>query len=778
MRNLMTCALALVVAAAASGEAQYALSVEEGRLVVSVDSGEETLDDEAALAALRANTVTNFVKTGEGMLTVSADIVAYTGAITISNGTYAVVTEMSAGATNETTGVLSVEDGATFQIHKTAPASINLFRRPVRFCGEGVDKKGALYNATSTSLQKGCFGRNLEMTGDAVIGGARGDLNGTILNMNFHTLIWRGNSLFAVSRIDNPGHIIAASGSFQIQNGGNWHGSADNTLYISNSASLTWYYFGGNSYPWTLINDTDNTMSISESKGIANAMKTNVNCYQGPVHLKRSMRMRRTSLTDNCTGFTFAGPIYGEGGLCMANNQMADRMGGIFLHLTNPNNTFTGGIALDRSWLWAHAPGAIPPDGGLLSLTNSTLDLRESGHYLLPAAEFIGTGQVCSASIATTGRWKGMLTKKDDGTLRYAAAIEGDTLDVQGGAVHLSASAAVAGLVEGFKYCASGAYAEDGAYTFFGDNLALTNGLQLSPRFAYAHGESSKMWLTNTYVVYRGYVWNRSGETENWTFAGALNNWSKLYIDGTRVFLQYSTSILEKGTVSMTPGWHTFEYYGVRNGTGGGATTGPTNATWKTTDFGLGLDRQGRNSTNQADYAMMVDPGDGSLFTWLLPGESALQPGSEDVMVACSGSAPAFTTMRFAPGTSVDLGDANYTLPNLQGFPAVTGCPTLTVTNAWTIDAAQIFDADVAASFDEGALAFGESARIVITDETGAAADSTKSGMLYTLATTGADMEALPALAAPDNRWRLVLSDDRRTLSVYRAPRGTRLYVR
>ena len=107
-------------------------------LTVNVASGEADFGT-GHLSDLTGNTVTRFVKTGAGTLTIPADvdISSYAGEISVEGGVYRILA--SAGAGSTASGDLKVAATAAFEI---APASVRTGkahfaaqRRPIRTAG-------------------------------------------------------------------------------------------------------------------------------------------------------------------------------------------------------------------------------------------------------------------------------------------------------------------------------------------------------------------------------------------------------------------------------------------------------------------------------------------------------------------------------------------------------------------------------------------------------------------------------------------------------------------
>lgn len=157
--------------------------------------------------------------------------------------------------------------------------------------------------------------------------------------------------------------------------------------------------------------------------------------------------------------------------------------------------------------------------------------------------------------------------------------------------------------------------------------------------------------------------------------------------------------------------------------------------------------------TNSDYYAVLKDPGDGTLFT------TSLQLAK-------------FTTMKFAPGTGVDFDDMPYTLEHLIGLPDVSS-GDLTVTGDWVVDGAEL--AAGGTSVSSGKLSFANGATLKINDILWG--EKGRSGMTFLTAAGG--IEGMPVLEDIASRYhrRLVRSADGKSLTFY-ATRGCVILVR
>ena len=135
-----------------------------------------------------------------------------------------------------------------------------------------------------------------------------------------------------------------------------------------------------------------------------------------------------------------------------------------------------------------------------------------------------------------------------------------------------------------------------------------------------------------------------------------------------------------------------------------------TNATWQA-DLGLGIDRQGRVSTNYADYERVVDPGDGSFLTVVPEGAES----AEDVIAHM----PKFDYLKFTGGT-FDIRGSDITVPVLDGVNgAVTNSNayysggSLTVGQKWMLSGSNMENKTLKVT---GKLKFAAGAKLDCSD--------------------------------------------------------------
>ncbi len=119
-----------------------------------------------------------------------------------------------------------------------------------------------------------------------------------------------------------------------------------------------------------------------------------------------------------------------------------------------------------------------------------------------------------------------------------------------------------------------------------------------------AHTNNTAEFTDNTTWGYRGILVVPAGPDVTWSFGKQFDDSVRLLIDGNQLINDGQWNVAMVATTTLSAGEHTFE---VRFGQGGGG-VGPNNG-W---GIGFGIDTQGRNTTNPADFVALTDPGDGS----------------------------------------------------------------------------------------------------------------------------------------------------------------------
>ena len=791
-RPLLLASLVCAASLVAAGDVVYDYSSEDMTLTATVDANATNTFDFANYGSyLTDNLVTNFIKKGVGGLVGASDLGAYLGDITIEEGTYTFTTNRALGrlAGENVCGSVYVKDGATLDSHPPSTATGNtpwgFFNKRIFFEGTGVNGVGAIVHTGERTINRMVLSSNLVMTADATIANLSaytmymsGGSYPMWLDMNGHTLTFKGAVQVAWGcwNIKNPGKIISRLSQLTIQNANTYlNGSSANTLVITNNGVLTFNKTSG-SLPWTL--DARNALYISVSDGGANYNKTNISYWGGPVLLGDN---RLRVALNRGYWFSFHGPISGNGGFRVESNDNTPGQ----LNLISPDSSFAGGVGMNRSTLALWNDGALPTDGGALAMTNSAVLFANDGvTYSLPDLQVHGTGLVSRGS----GAWK-TVTKTGDGALVWDSSVGADALNVRRGTVDFPYTRrSIAGFIESERTCYNGYAAVKAAW-----DKVFTNSVTLAP-IAYTN-KVHHLWSdpkddgTDRYMIaYTGYIWNNEATNVTWSFAGGASTHLQVRLDGQSVF--YFTGLSEnscvvRGTVSdVAPGPHAIDIRGYNTAAygsfiGGNITTKKGQVLhWSDTSYAVGFDKYGRDSENQSDYEKLVDPGDGSLFTWTLP-EHIVPNVTEEPGTArkVHYGVPEFGKMTFAAGTGLRSGYDCVTVPELEGLPTVTGVTNLlAVTTSWTIPAADFVGGTILTT--PGRLELGPGATIVIEDDDRVARKSGEAVFAVATATGGITLPADLTVAGAAREWHLFLSPDAKTLNARHVPRGISICIR
>ena len=210
---------------------------------------------------------------------------------------------------------------------------------------------------------------------------------------------------------------------------------------------------------------------------------------------------------------------------------------------------------------------------------------------------------------------------------------------------------------------------------------------------------------------------------------------------------------------ALTPGAHAFE---ARFGNGGGGAGVVNSAWWKTSAFGFGVDYMGRNETNIAYFAALVDPGDGSLLTTSASGSTNQLDATASVVLG--------------NGAVLDLAGTVQTLSSVSGNGIISN-GTLAVTGIitpggdGTVGTLTVSDGNVSGS---GTLridvtADGDCDRLIVDGDIDlsdlnleiANPSALNRSKTYTvLACTGTRTGVFRSIAASDSRWHAAYRSD------------------
>lgn len=734
-----------------------------------------------------------FRKKGTGFLMSADGMSSFTGTVLVEEGAW-ISTKLGhlGKSTYAEKSAVVVSNGASivFDIPDSETAA---FRHNITLGGAGYNGMGAVCvnsPGSNISASKPLFRNSTwTMTDDATIKLlTRTDkLLCTwyvTFAMNGHTLTFSGfgdvtdstynrTYLFNSAFSGTVGHIVLDSARLYYYNYDTatstytFTGSSANTLTIRggdgnrtrNDAWLNTSFMTQPS-PWTLVFEGSGVVSSgSGTWGTTNTIPQAG--WAGPVVLSSENAFVTGSSTNS---YSFLNAVSGNGGLQCSRGQQ--------INLINGGNSFKGEVKINTSSdpnhdgeLRVFWNGALPKDSAGATLYNSDLTLMYSHDYQLPLLTFdVADGKTKKFSGGTNGVVRSF-KKTGAGVLDMTSplTVTGVT-ELAGGTLRLPCDRA--GLIFGWRVQEGSASEGVSALTPMltnrveqGANLVYTDDMVEWQRF-----DSNVKRL----FTYHGYIWNRANAAQTWTFAAQITQGMQIYIDGVKQnwtdvsswYNFYSDKKVGFMTFNnVAPGCHQIDvrmYTGsdrrswgtvANRWQGEGVSGTPTNATWQA-DLGLAIDRQGRGSTNYADYERLVDPGDGSFLT-VVPGDAE---NAEGVIAHM----PKFDHLKFTGGT-LDTRGSDIAVPVLEGVNgAVTNSNayypggSLTVGEKWIISGAATANKTLKVT---GRLKFAA----------GSVLESVDLAVLphgeYTLATATGGIDGMPAfddMARGNKGWHLV----------------------
>ena len=429
--------------------------------IAIVPYGETNEISSATVSILNENGVTNFVKRGTGSLISNKDISSYVGGIVIAEGVLR--SEPSAKA-NETVGKLDgggeiwVLDGATMELYtpSTTLYSTHMDGKTIHIAGRGFNGNGALAVCAGTA-DGASFGSKIILEDNALVcnDGCRGftlvrntgtlDFNNKTLHIGGTTWQSDGDALVrfvgnnaVFANVLRPGTVIVSEGygtEFYSGDSGHkwnlWHEKSE--MVLTNSSRLYMNGMYASNFKWNLKMHSGTGIQVANTK--ANWVSdTSYNYFtKGSVITLLDPAWNWIRLTHAKDHLYIKGKITG-GGL-RVNRYTAGTCG---LYLDNSDNDFTNGVVVIGCSVHLLANGSLPPAGAALSLTNSAAIFHLTEQYSLPPLEANGNCIVSNyPGAASSGEWRGSITKSGSGTLQYRSLIGAPLLDARGGTVKI-----------------------------------------------------------------------------------------------------------------------------------------------------------------------------------------------------------------------------------------------------------------------------------------------------------------------------------------------------
>ena len=815
--SLMALACAATIAPLAASAAEYVAGTTPEIVLMSGSSDGTTNTLSEAITAYNAANETAYdissfnggdlkdyaiVKEGDGTLVMDTAIANFTGPVVIKDGVVQCMVQYALGA-DVAEHHTYVRDGATLWFTRLPAKQILNSNRTLHIVGTGHNDQGALASKFQrpTYSQEDIQGGKIYLDGDATIANPWWGLLTKSLYLQNHTLTIispgnpanKGDRCWLLKRLEDNGKIVM-NNTFWYNTGANLISTTTgNKLEIGNEGGFKLWgtYFSGTGKDAWLIDFTGATGIFWGDDTSTNVRGGDTrNRFGNPVHLNNTTLKVITQGNVPCAWVKLHGPVSGNGGI---NLEYLSGHCPFQFSLANPNNSFTGTVRVDKGRLYVHEPGSLPStasvvvdetgplDHGLTSATHKPLDYH-GVEFVTPGEQNLGPLTFKATAFSNQyypGRIQGgsgtfsEITKSTTNTMEYYSGVGSPFLNVEGGTIKLPRGPAP-GIWEGTNVTViSGGQTGDWG-RIFTSRATATNLVARGPNVAnntYNAHYGAVQWKVCTY---NGYIWNRSSEPATWTIASSVFPYAAVYIDGKRIVEKngyaygsddpehrYAQTITN---ITVSPGPHTFEY---RANIGD-----PVSSNGWAKNFGFVIDKQGRGSTNPADYELALDPGDGSLFTRSI-NEADL---------------PHFGDMHFAAGTTLDVNGNAYVAPVVSGWPTVvstaedaSAAPSLTITNNFVVNAADLAVGNPPKMTVTIPLSFGETGGVMVTNLANLAYGH------YTIAEVTGENNAI-TLTGPatlrsrcvfdvDNRWAVNLSADGTKLML-EPQAGLKIFIR
>ena len=815
MKSWLSVSLALVALAGFADVASnvYTVVVNAGTFSAPVsieDQSIEIYDAEAGTTTtadfpdvtFKPNSI--FRKRGTGYMLSSLGMSSFTGEIRIEEGAFVINTNNQMGVTTSAANapLIVVSNNASFVMavrSNTCPnKGLKIYNR-FRIAGNGCDNYGAICCDIENDQLDYLFYGDWTLTDDAVLTSKRNrrfDYGGSAaIDLAGHQLTIRkipndfGTGTFALSGYSfvtnsacDVSRIVVDGLRLHLQGSAKFYGDARSEIVFTNStAGIITYAFSDAYSAWTMRFAGQTSLTLGDGSGQIPGKVSGFH-WRGPIIVdgpQAAMIINGSSTVAN-SGMIMTNTVSGTGNIVAKN---------AVLQLGNLTNSFGGavGASVDANRtgslvLWH--PWSLPPTCAGLFVTNAPVQMLDKyERYDMPPTtvgvrsgdrvSFTGGSGGFASSFRKTG--PGQLDMENPLTVTGCVEVAEGTLKFS--------RYARAGLVAGrfqmpdrLNFTLPDGTSPGGISTAAQQmTMNFTNRIECMPEcwmtnnstlgYIPADAESTGSGGVGVLVTFDGYLWNRSGETQQWTFAGGAGTHLNVWLDSTRFFgyNQWQTGV--RKTMEVTPGAHKFRatsYNSGRNTYVSAAGVGFTNMTWKWTSGGVTYsagfryDPQGRDSTDYRDYLIFNDPGDGSLLTV-----------STNETLTTVQDEPSFWALRLGTGATLDTFGNGIVVGDLEGLGSVTNSNAyfnhpMTVTNRWIVSAADVRSGRVLRMHVP--LAFAEGATLDAED----LSQFPRQEEPLTLCTADAPIEGLPTFDrqshAMARKWKLLKSADGRSI--------------
>ena len=711
------CAAALV-GASAFGGITHTYEDNDATLVVTVDSGSETMDASWVTApdSTTGATVTKIKKEGAGTL-VAVPIPSFTGDFSIEAGVYSYLQVGDFGATNATAsaGVIDIKEGAKILHTSTASAPPESEKRVLT--GKTVN----LYGGTVPNIEAttGCYGMvmgenmTIVLKADAIMKMAawgRSTFKGTV-DLDGHVLTIEGyDSLELAGNVINPGKVLV-KGTLLLDAG---------LVFDDSSAGVL--EFSGGTFYFTRVTANGWTLRVTNATVNAYSADSRLTYWDGSVEVVGD---KPKLSTRNNTTLQLTGPISGSGKV---------QVGPAWLNLYNAQNTYSGevtvlgssGSIVNQGGIGIYNGASCFPYASTIAFTNGArLGFMDDVAAAVPALTFAGDAtQSIFGGTHTNRSTIAGITKTGSGTLVVDSPVHvtGATTVSEGTLkVPFGTRGGTPGLYE--EFCAVSNSWQWGAATISNpqgnsfqpwnvEDRMLRERVDLgvnkdgAVRCYHPHNESGWSWppskegSTNTksYFWYHGYVWNHSDSPVTWKLLSGMAPSTYVWFGeehDTKILIDNNTGTAIPQEVTLQPGptridiaiW------------GWGGNDGAYDSKYKQLRLSYAV-----NTTWTCDQWDPANPGSKLDDFVLFSQSSVTTDAGDDTLFTADvyeddnmkmAALPVFDDLVFDAGTTLDLSsNIVFQVANLTGSPLVTNAPIFKVTNNWMICAADFPKAD------------------------------------------------------------------------------------
>ena len=766
--------------------------VVDGKYVIDVPANEDytlTADDVATMMN-EDNVSYPLAKKGEGTLIVGAVMANYTNAIYILEGRYKATAVTSFGTKDGVTYV----DGGTIWSTRNSSSNWTSTGGDSGFGSEIFHLKGTGYNNLGAIRQTDGYCQNFAGAGKIYLDGDIRVTGTTQLEFRYGSIYCNSNTIFVAMdnanalfrfvalSVNTPGSVMVESGKFGFES---TTGEASSTYSVTIEPGAQLYLNNAlHAQKRTLWLKDGSRISIGNGYfGLGSITVTNQ--WAGPMTVDGITPVQFSGRR----GLNLSAPISGAGGFA-AN-------GGGYVQFSNTNNTFAGGVSVTgkvgvaagvitggvsvvkttsagSSYMTPFA--SIPTNGAPIRLNNAELGVFNARIAEFPDVIADGRCAVTGTSLLVKGTLKSLTkTGVDELTIYGPFRVAGAT-DVQGGTLRFGTR--VPDVPTGLNWYYSWGKTSGNANTTIPATVPFQCVEPKGAAYAYqgwpsttgANGAATHYQA----AYYTGYIRipGEEGEEVTCNFVSSFMRFTYLVIDGKRVVQVDDNKDSISGAiigyarlyvgppVKLTAGWKTFF---LRLGNTWNADVGPAAnpALGWVSNFGIGVDWQGRCVTNSANYVKFLDPGDGSFLRPTLAGKAEVDPAAYP--------RPSFGgAVAFGPGTVFDVGDvAPYTpvtVPSLIGVPTITNGSVSVASSTWTLRAADVAGGVPLTVASNAELTFpAGTVTVDIPDADLLKAQGVKTGRAILKVAEGASFPAnafVVSAAVKDAHWRVDLDGD------------------